>query len=92
MKALNLVNREGSKVKVFFVPSYLNGDDGIIGRKYYELLMSMDMTLFPSYYEPWGYTPLESLAFGVPTLTTTLAGFGLWVRSHYNADHHSSPQ
>ena len=89
MKALNLVNREGSKVKVFFVPSYLNGDDGIIGRKYYELLMSMDMTLFPSYYEPWGYTPLESLAFGVPTLTTTLAGFGLWVRSHYNAAHPS---
>lgn len=79
MKALGLVNKEGSKVKVIYVPSYLNGDDGVLDRKYYDLLMSMDMTVFPSYYEPWGYTPLESLAFGVPTVTTTLAGFGLWV-------------
>ena len=34
------------------------------------------MTLFPSYYEPWGYTPLESIAYGVPTVTTDLSGFG----------------
>ena len=89
MKALDLVNRKGSKVKVIFIPSYLNGNDGVINKSYYDLLTAMDMTLFPSYYEPWGYTPLESLAFGVPTLTTTLAGFGLWVRSHYNAAHPS---
>ena len=89
MKALNLDNRKGGKVKVLFVPSYLNGDDGIVNKSYYDLLVGMDMTLFPSYYEPWGYTPLESLAFGVPTVTTTLAGFGLWVRSHYNASHPS---
>ena len=51
---------------------------------YYDLLVGMDLTAFPSYYEPWGYTPLESLAFKVPTITTTLAGFGLWVKEHYN--------
>jgi glycosyltransferase involved in cell wall biosynthesis len=41
----------------------------------------MDATVFPSYYEPWGYTPLESVAFGVPTVTTTLSGFGQWILS-----------
>ena len=55
--------------------------------KYYDLLIGLDLTLFPSYYEPWGYTPLESLAFRVPTLTTSLAGFGMWVQTHYNKEH-----
>lgn len=68
-----------SKVHVIFVPSYLDDRDGIFGKSYYELLVGMDLTLFPSYYEPWGYTPLESIAFSVPTVTTTLAGFGLWI-------------
>ena len=68
-----------SKVKVIFVPTYLNRADGIFNKDYYELLAGMDVTVFPSYYEPWGYTPLESVAFSVPTITTTLAGFGLWV-------------
>lgn len=68
-----------SKVRVIFVPTYLNKADGIFNKDYYELLVGMDVTVFPSYYEPWGYTPLESVAFSVPTITTTLAGFGLWV-------------
>ena len=46
---------------------------------YYDLLIGFDATAFPSYYEPWGYTPLESVAFGVPTVTTSLSGFGQWV-------------
>ena len=54
---------------------------------YYDILCGLDLALFPSYYEPWGYTPLEALAFRVPTLTTTLAGFGLWVKDHYGKDH-----
>lgn len=87
IKALKLRNSEEDKVKIFFVPSYLNGDDGIFNMPYYDLLVGMDLTVFPSYYEPWGYTPLESLAFKVPTLTTTLAGFGLWVKEHYNMNH-----
>lgn len=87
IKALKLRNSEDDKVKIFFVPSYLNGDDGVFNMPYYDLLVGMDLTVFPSYYEPWGYTPLESLAFKVPTLTTTLAGFGLWVKEHYNMEH-----
>ena len=59
-----------------FVPTYLDGHDGILDLPYYDLLSALDLTLFPSYYEPWGYTPLESIAYGVPTVTTDLSGFG----------------
>ncbi|WP_295936002.1 alpha-glucan family phosphorylase [uncultured Alistipes sp.] len=75
----SILTTPDSKVKVIFVPTYLNKADGIFNKDYYELLVGMDITVFPSYYEPWGYTPLESVAFSVPTVTTTLAGFGLWV-------------
>lgn len=69
------------RVSVIYVPCYLNGSDGIFDMRYYDLLIGMDATVFPSYYEPWGYTPLESVAFGVQTVTTSLSGFGQWVRS-----------
>ncbi len=75
----SVLSSSDSKVKVIFVPTYLNKADGIFNKNYYELLVGMDVTVYPSYYEPWGYTPLESVAFSVPTITTTLAGFGLWV-------------
>jgi phosphorylase/glycogen(starch) synthase len=89
IRELNLQNRENDRVKVLFVPAYLNGNDGIFNYTYYQLLAGLDLTLFPSYYEPWGYTPLESLAFGVPTVTTSLAGFGRWVGEHYKKPHPS---
>lgn len=72
---------ENSMVQVVYVPCYLNGDDGIMNMTYYDMLAGMDLTVFPSYYEPWGYTPLESVAFGVPTVTTSLSGFGQWILS-----------
>lgn len=77
---VGLTNEPDQKVKIFFVPCYLNGSDGIFNIPYYQVLSGLDLGIFPSYYEPWGYTPLESVAFGVPTITTSLAGFGLWVR------------
>ena len=70
-------SRKG-KVSAVFVPYYLDGHDPLFGKTYYDLLIGMDVTVFPSYYEPWGYTPLESCAFHVPTITTSLAGFGEW--------------
>lgn len=75
----HLRNQVDERVKVIFVPSYLNGADGIFNKSYYDLLIGMDLSVFPSYYEPWGYTPLESVAFSVPTITTDLSGFGQWV-------------
>lgn len=87
LKYMNMTNAADSNVKVIFVPCYLDGRDGIINETYYDLLIGMDLTIYPSYYEPWGYTPLESIAFRVPTVTTDLAGFGLWANSvagHYS--------
>jgi glycosyltransferase involved in cell wall biosynthesis len=79
--SLGLSNAKNENIKIIYVPCYLNGEDGIFNRAYYDLLIGMDATVFPSYYEPWGYTPLESVAFGVPTVTTTLSGFGQWILS-----------
>lgn len=78
---IGFANNSDSKVTVIYVPCYLNGTDGIFNSEYYDLLIGMDATVFPSYYEPWGYTPLESIAFGVPTITTSLSGFGQWILS-----------
>lgn len=75
----HFTNEQSQRVKIIFVPSYLNESDGIFNKSYYDLLIGMDLTVFPSYYEPWGYTPLESVAFAVPTITTDLSGFGQWV-------------
>lgn len=86
MRSLDLVDHPERSVQLIFVPCYLNGQDGIFDRSYYELLVGMDLTLFPSYYEPWGYTPLESIAFSIPTITTTLAGFGLWAEGQMRAE------
>lgn len=81
MKYLGMSNAATDKVKVIFVPCYLDGKDGILNMQYYDLVLGNDLSVYPSYYEPWGYTPLESVAFHVPTITTDLAGFGLWVNS-----------
>ena len=81
--ANNLNNDQNSKVKIIFVPSYLNGNDGIFNIPYFDLLIGFDLSVFPSYYEPWGYTPLESLMFSIPTVTTSLSGFGLWVKNYF---------
>ncbi|MCK4287980.1 MAG: DUF3417 domain-containing protein, partial [Bacteroidales bacterium] len=83
IKKNNLNNAPEDKVKVIFVPAYLNGDDGVFNLLYYDLLIGFDISIFPSYYEPWGYTPLESIAFYIPTVTTTLAGFGKWVNENF---------
>lgn len=76
---LELKNLPTDKVKVLLVPCYLEGNDGIFNMAYYHLLAANDLALYPSYYEPWGYTPLESCAFHTPCVTTDLSGFGQWV-------------
>ena len=80
MQQLGIRNHHTDKVKVIFVPCYLDGKDGIFNKDYYDILLGEDLSVYASYYEPWGYTPLESVAFKVPTITTDLAGFGLWVK------------
>ncbi|WP_311156610.1 glycosyltransferase [Prevotella nigrescens] len=75
---LGIANAPTDKVKLIFIPCYLNGDDGIVNMSYYDVVLGNDLCVYPSYYEPWGYTPLESIVFKVPCITTDLAGFGLW--------------
>ncbi len=86
INVLGFHNEPHDKVTLIDVPCYLNGNDGIFNMSYYDLLAGLDAAVFPSYYEPWGYTPLESAAFGVPTITTDLAGFGQWVLDRFGDD------
>ncbi len=81
LKYLNMQNRKEDKVKLVFLPCYLTGNDGIVNKTYYDVVLGNDLCIYPSYYEPWGYTPLEAIAFKVPCITTDLAGFGLWANS-----------
>ncbi len=79
IKQLKLCNAASDAVKVMLIPSYLEGNDGVFNMPYYDLLAANDLCVYPSYYEPWGYTPLESCAFKTPCITTDLSGFGQWV-------------
>ena len=79
IRQLGILNRPEDRVKVLLVPCYLEGNDGIFNMPYYHLLAANDLAIYPSYYEPWGYTPLESCAFRTPCVTTDLSGFGQWV-------------
>lgn len=79
IKENNLNNSIDDNVKIMFIPSYLDGNDGIVNLPYFDFLIGFDVSIFPSYYEPWGYTPMESMAFHIPSITTNLAGFGLWI-------------
>jgi glycosyltransferase involved in cell wall biosynthesis len=86
MKYYDMHNKKDEHVKVIFLPCYLDGQDGIVNMTYYDVVLGNDLCVYPSYYEPWGYTPLEAVAFKVPCVTTDLAGFGLWangVFGHY---------
>ena len=83
MKYYDMHNRKEDHVKVIFLPCYLDSKDGILDLTYYDVVLGNDLCIYPSYYEPWGYTPLEAVAFKVPCITTDLAGFGLWANKEF---------
>jgi glycogen(starch) synthase len=85
-KQAGLANQPEDRVKVVFHPAYLTGTDGLLDLKYYDAMVSGHLGVYPSYYEPWGYTPLESAAWGVPAITTDLAGFGMWINANKKKD------
>lgn len=86
LKYYDMHNRKDENVKVIFLPCYLDGNDGIVNMTYYDVVLGNDLCIYPSYYEPWGYTPLEAIAFKVPCITTDLAGFGLWANMVFGHD------
>ncbi len=79
LNTLGFKNKSEDNTHIIFVPSYLNGHDGVFNLNYFDLLSGCDQTIFPYYYEPWGNSPLESLVYKIPTITTSLSGFGSWV-------------
>ena len=79
IQRLGIQNRPTDGLQLLLIPCYLDGQDGIFNMPYYQMLTANDLTVYPSYYEPWGYTPLESCAFRIPCITTDLSGFGQWV-------------
>lgn len=83
----DLDNSPENSCCVIFIPVYLDGNDGVLNLEYYDALAGMDLTVFPSFYEPWGYTPMESAAFAVPTVTSDRAGFGQWVMEKHPDGH-----
>lgn len=87
LKKQQLTNKKENKVKTILIPTYLNGADGIFNREYYEIIQGTHLGIFPSYYEPWGYTPLEAAELGIPTITTDLAGFGRFIQEKTQEEH-----
>lgn len=77
-------NKTKKHVDYFFIPMFVHPDDGFLNMSYFDLLSIADLSIFPSNYEPWGYTPQESILCGVPTITTSKSGFGLWVKSNFS--------
>ena len=84
LKTYKLLNKITDKVKIVYYPQYLTELDNLLELDYNKAVMVSDLSVFPSYYEPWGYTPLESLALSVPTITTDCAGFGRHVKNRRN--------
>ncbi len=79
LRSSNLVNNEYDKVKVVYHPDFIVPTNPLWGIEYDQFTRGCNLGIFPSYYEPWGYTPLESIARGVPTITSNLSGFGDFV-------------
>jgi glycogen(starch) synthase len=77
-----LLNKEEDKVKVIFYPIYLSSTDGFLNLNYYDAINGCHLGIFPSFYEPWGYTPLETLAAGVMAITTDLTGFASYIEEN----------
>ena len=81
-----LVNHDDDRVKIIFYPIYLTGADGLLNLTYDQSMNGAHLGVFPSSYEPWGYTPLEAGALGVSSVTTDLAGFGRYVRGKASSE------
>ena len=72
----DLLNRKEDKVKIVYHPDFINSTNPLFGMDYSQFVRGCHLGIFPSYYEPWGYTPLECMASGVPAVTSDLSGFG----------------
>ncbi len=79
LKEIALDNATDHTLQVIYVPAFLNGKDGLFNMAYSDLLAGFDLTVFPALYKAWGYSPLESISMGIPSIATEQSGFGKWV-------------
>ena len=79
MRRANLLNHRHDRVKMVYHPDFVSPSSPLLGMEYGQFVRGCHMGVFPSYYEPWGYTPLECVARGVPAITSDLSGFGDYV-------------
>jgi glycogen synthase len=79
LRRLQLFNHPSDRVKIIFHPEFLSSNNPLIGIEYEDFVRGCHLGVFPSYYEPWGYTPAECTVMGVPSVTTNLSGFGGFV-------------
>lgn len=79
LRVSGLINKPDDKVKIVYHPDFLSPSNPLFRLEYGQFVRGCHLGLFPSYYEPWGYTPLECLASGIPAITSDLAGFGDYV-------------
>ena len=89
VRGANMVNREDDRVKIVYHPDFINYTNPLFGIDYGQFVRGCHLGVFPSYYEPWGYTPLECIATGVPTVTSDLAGFGDFVKQNVSEKNRS---
>ncbi|KAI0776849.1 glycogen synthase [Trametes elegans] len=80
IRRVQLFNHSSDRVKVIFHPDFLNSNNPILGLDYEEFVRGCHLGVFPSYYEPWGYTPAECTVMGIPSVTTNLSGFGCFIQ------------
>lgn len=84
----NLRNHEQDRVKFVYHPDFISPTNPLFGMEYSQFVRGCHLGVFPSYYEPWGYTPLECVVRGIPTVTSDLSGFGDFImqlmRDHEN--------
>ena len=86
VRSAGLINKKDDRVKIVYHPAFISPDNPLFGMEYSEFVRGCHLGVFPSYYEPWGYTPCESLASGVPAVTSDLAGFGDYVENFTSGD------
>lgn len=82
LRRLQLFNSPHDRVKIVFHPEFLSSHNPVLGMEYEDFVRGCHLGVFPSYYEPWGYTPAECTVMGIPSITTNLSGFGCFMEEN----------
>lgn len=81
IRRVQLFNKESDRVKIVFHPEFISSNNPVLSLDYEDFVRGCHLGVFPSYYEPWGYTPAECTVMGVPSITTNLSGFGCYMEN-----------